>query len=103
MSLIGFDFNGVVDTGQMKPSINDVIITGNTDVKSTLDWLSINRIQCAVYFPPPTNKTHDDTAAGVWKSDMIRLLGVTKFYEDKPEQVDIIKSSCPNCEVVRVF
>lgn len=101
--MIGYDYNGVVDNGRFRPSINDVIITGNGNVADVLDWLRAERIQCAVYFPPKTLKSHDDTAAGVWKSDMIRLLGVTKFYEDKTEQIDIIKSSCPNCEVVRVF
>lgn len=102
MSLTGFDFNGVVDTGRMKPSINDVIITGNTDVKSTLDWLSINRIQCAVYFPSPTIK-RGSTAAAVWKIMMITLLGVDKFYEDDTDQVELIQAACPGCEVVRVF
>jgi virulence-associated protein VapD len=100
--MTGFDYNGVVDTGNKRPSIDDVIITGNTDVKTTLDWLNVHNIQCAVYFPPKTMKSHDDTAAGVFKSDMIRLLGVTEFYEDKPEQIDIIKSSCPDCRVYRV-
>lgn len=98
-----FDYNGVVDTGRFKPGIKDAIITGNTNVKDVLDWLYTHDITCAVYFPPQTIKTHDDTAVGVWKSDMIRLLGVKKFYEDKPEQIDIIKSSCPGVEVVRVF
>lgn len=102
--MVGFDFNGVVDTGRpgLQPTIRDVIITGNTYVEGVLDWLSAHNIKCAVYFPPMTNQSHDDTAAGVFKSDMIRLLGVKKFYEDNSEQFDIIKSSCPDCEVIRI-
>lgn len=102
--MVGFDFNGVVDTGRpgLRPGIDDIIITGNTHVEGVLDWLSARNIKCAVYFPPMTNKPNDNIAAGVFKSDMIRLLGVKKFYEDNFEQFDIIKSSCPDCEVIRI-
>jgi len=41
--------------------------------------------------------------AGTWKAEMIRLLGVTKFYEDNASQASLIKRLCPNCEVVMVI
>lgn len=40
--------------------------------------------------------------AGGFKAEMIRVLGVTKYFEDDPLQAHIIRSFCPNCEVVLV-
>lgn len=100
--MTGYDFNGVVDTGKWRPTIKDVIITGNTDVETVLSWLKAERIMCAVYFPPK-NIAHDNYAAAVWKSMMINLLGVKKYYDDNTEQCAIMSSACPDCQITRVF
>lgn len=100
--MIGYDFNGVVDTGKYVPTINDVIITSNHAdyaVKATLDWLREHNITCPVYFNP---YSHSPVSGGVWKSEMINKLKIIKFYEDDQIQFDIIKASCPEVELIKV-
>lgn len=100
---VGFDFNGVVDIGFARPDINSVIITGNTDVKTVLDWLTEHGIQCAVYFMPKRRNTKDHRyAAAVWKSEMVRRLELDEFYDDDQRTVEIIQASCQNCRVLKV-
>jgi len=102
--MIGYDFNGVVDIGRFRPTNEDVIITGNTlvMVPSVLNWLTDNGLQCAVYFMPDVRLANNRNAVAVWKSDMVRRLRCEKFYEDDPIQYEIIKDSCPDCEVIKV-
>lgn len=100
----GFDFNGVVDTERpgLQPTIDDVIITGNTFVDEVYNYLESHGLRCAVYFPPDKRYGNKRYAVAVWKSEMIRRLGLTTFYEDDYLQADIIIESCPDCEVIRV-
>ena len=102
--MIGYDFNGVVDSGNYRPTIADVIITGNTlpMVDSVLRWLYQNGIWCAVYFMPYKNGANNRELTALWKSEMIMKLGCEKFYEDDPLQHQIIKASCSDCEVIKV-
>lgn len=98
---IGYDFNGVVDTGQYIPTKDDVIVTGNTVVLAdgVLTWLRKHNIQCPVYFNPYKYTPED---AGMWKAEMIGKLKITKFYEDDPVQFKIIKNSSSGCELIKV-
>lgn len=103
--MTGYDFNGVVDLKRpgLRPTIEDVIITGNTYVPEVLNWLDREMVRCAVYFMPPTTVTKDHRyAAAVWKSEMIRRLNLDKFYDNDQRTCEIIAASCPNCEVIRV-
>lgn len=99
--MIGFDFNGVVDTGKFIPTKDDVIITGNTleYAQGVLDWLKEHNIQCPVYFNPYRYIKED---AGMWKSEMIWKLKITKFYEDDPVQYEIIKHFSSGSEIIKV-
>jgi hypothetical protein len=100
--MIGFDFNGVVDTGKYLPTIEDVIITSNHNFDSrraTLEWLRDHGVLCAVYFNP---YSHDQVSGGNWKAEIITKLRIETFYEDDPIQFDIIKSSCPNITLIKV-
>lgn len=105
--MIGYDFNGVVDLNRpgLRPTIEDVIITGNTNVPEVLNWLARENISCAVYFQPDkrvTDRANNRYAAAVWKSEMVRRLRLDKFYEDDELQWTIIAASCPDTEVIRV-
>ena len=101
---VGYDFNGIVDTGQFIPTPQDVIITGNTlpMATSVLDWLREHGIQCPVYFMPYLDGANNILVVVIWKVEMIQKLNLTKFYEDNASQYEIIKKCCPNCEIVKV-
>lgn len=103
--MIGFDFNGVVDLNRpgLRPTIEDVIITGNTYVPEVLNWLDRESIRCAVYFMPKTSNTKNHRyAAAVWKSEMIRRLNLDKFYENDQRTIEILTASCPDVEIIAV-
>lgn len=100
--MIGYDFNGVVDTGKFRVYPDDVIITGNTFHEQVLSQLREMDIKARVYFPPDLRMGNKNYAVAVWKSEMIRWTGCTQFYEDNFEQWKIITESCPDCEVIRV-
>lgn len=102
--MIGFDFNGVVDTGRpgLQPGYDDVIITGNTFITEVYDYLDSHQLRCAVYFPPDKRYANKRLAVAVWKSEMIRRLRLDTFYEDDSLQADIIEESCPDTEVIRI-
>lgn len=103
-SMIGYDYNGVVDTGQFIPTSEDVIITGNTlpMAKSVLVWLLEHDIYCPVYFMPYLQGANNILITAIWKVEMIQKLNLTKFYEDNATQFEIISKCCPDCEVIKV-
>ncbi len=98
----GYDFNGVVDTGEYRPGAEDVIITGNTIplALGVLQWLREHNINCPVYFMPDDKGALKPRAVAVWKSEMVRRLKLQVFYEDQPIQAEIIQESCPDCKVI---
>ncbi len=104
--MIGYDFNGVVDTGKFIPTNEDIIITGITIggglVVSTLKWLKDHNIMCAVYFNPFPYGVNNREVTANWKADLINKLELKMFYEDDPLQWQIIKSCSPKCEVIKV-
>lgn len=102
--MIGYDYNGVVDTGKFIPTKDDVIITGNTIpmAKSVIVWLLEHNIFCAVYFQPFLHGANNMIVSAMWKAEMINKLKVNVFYEDDQTQFDIIKNYCPECKVIKV-
>lgn len=101
--MVGFDFDGVVTTGKIKPTIKDVIITGNTfkDYRHVMDYLKENNVECAVYFMPYLVDSNRPYFAALWKTEIINRLGLPQFYEDSEFQYEIIKSLCPKCDVIK--
>lgn len=100
--MIGYDFNGVADSGRFRIYPDDVIITGNTYHIGVLEKLKELEIKARVYFPPDNRIGNNANASAVWKCEMIRRIGVTQFYENDLTQYRIIKDSCPDCEVIKV-
>lgn len=100
--MIGYDFNGVVDTGKFRVYPDDVIITGNTFHEDVLHQLREMDIKARVYFPPDTRMGNQRRAVAAWKSEMIRRTGCTQFFEDDTLQVEIIRECCPDVEVIAV-
>lgn len=104
MSKIGYDFNGVVDTGNFVPTIEDVIITGNTIVMvpAVLHYMKEHQLACAIYFNPYPRGANNIPLVAFWKAEMINKLNLEKFYEDQFDQWQIIKDLCPGCEIIKV-
>ena len=104
--MIGYDFNGVVDTGRFIPNEEDVIITGVVIggglVISTLEYLQEHNIKCAVYFNPYPNGANNRELVATWKAEIINKLELKTFYEDDFLQYQIIKQCSPKCEVIKV-
>jgi hypothetical protein len=95
--MTGYDIDGVLTAGvEMEP--NSVVISGRTWAEYDDKAKRIAQ-QCPVYIRG-TGTYGNAEAAGQFKALMIKLLGVTKFYEDDPYQADLIHAMNPDCEIV---
>jgi hypothetical protein len=97
--MIGYDIDGVLTNGY-QPSPGDVVISGRTFREYDATAKRAAQI-CPVYIRG-VGKFGDDNHAAKFKAAMIKELGVTKFYEDSPTQIQVIRELCPDCEIVYV-
>lgn len=100
--MIGYDFNGVVDTGKYRPTKEDVIITGiNRKMAPVVfKYMKEHGILCLVYINPYMEMSKEKAA--LWKSEMIVRLKCERFYEDDYVQYEYIKNHCQGCEIIKV-
>lgn len=95
--MTGYDIDGVLTAGvEIEP--NSVVISGRTWAEYD-DFAKEAAQKCPVYIRG-TGTYGNAEAAGQFKAQMIKMLGVTKFYEDDPYQADLIRAWNPNCEVI---
>jgi hypothetical protein len=99
MKLIGYDIDGVLTAG-IVPEGNWVVISGRTYAEYD-DFVKSLASKTPVYIRC-TGEYGDRKAAGEWKAQMIKLLGVSKFYEDDALQSMIIQKMNPDCEIILV-
>lgn len=97
--MTGYDIDGVLTKG-VEVGPDDVVISGRTFAEYD-DFARAAAQICPVYIRG-VGLYGDATHAGMFKAEMIHMLGVTKFYEDDPQQISIIKAINPDCEVVKV-
>lgn len=97
--MIGYDIDGVLTLG-IEIEQGSVVISGRT--WSEYDDLAKAAAQKCPVFIRGCGEYGDRIHAGQFKADMIKRIGVTKFYEDDPLQIDIIKSINPDVEIVHV-
>lgn len=97
--MIGYDIDGVLTNGY-RPSPGDVVISGRTFPE--YDDTAKRAAQICPVYIRGIGRFGDDQHAGEFKAEMITRLGVTKFYEDSPVQIEIIRSRCPHVEIVHV-
>jgi len=94
----GYDIDGVLTAG-IKPEEPYVVITGR--VPSMWPSIVLDVGTAAPIYVNPYGHNHQD--AGKWKAEVIKALGITKFYEDVPEQAAIIMAMNPDCQVIMVI
>lgn len=97
--MTGYDIDGVLTAGVM-PEPGSVVISGRTFAEYD-DTARRAATRCPVYIRG-VGAFGDRDHAGRFKAETINRLGVTKFYEDDPVQIAIIRELCPGCEVIPV-
>jgi len=95
--MIGYDIDGVVTAGVV-PGPGSVVISGRTFAE--YDDICRELAQRLPVYIRGVGAFGDEEAAGRFKAMMIRHLGVTRFHEDSPPQVEIIRAACPDVEIV---
>jgi len=97
MALYGYDIDGVLSESVLihRPY---VVISGRTF--AVYDEFAKELAQDAPVYIRGAGIYGDHQHAGEFKATMINMLGVTEFHEDRPEQMAIIRSRCPDCTVV---
>jgi hypothetical protein len=94
---VGCDLDGVLADGFMPPEAEFVIISG----RHTDDWdRTLRQVGASrpIYLRPP-NFPGDSPH---WKAAMIQAMGITRYYEDRPEQAAEIRRVCPACVILLV-
>lgn len=97
---LAFDFNGTADEGVYRKG--SIIITGqpkalNGQVRKVVGDAEIHNYPRADF----TDENKDELI-GKWKSAIIRVLGVTKYFNDNEAENEIIRKENPDVEVVLV-
>lgn len=95
----GYDIDGVLTAGYV-PQPGDVVISGRTFAE--YDHTAKRAAQICPVYIRGVGKFGDEEHAGKFKAEMIRALGVTKFFEDSERQIAIIRAMNPTCEIVHV-
>lgn len=94
---VGCDVDGVLADGFVPPEADFCVISGRT----TDEWArTVAKVGASrpIYLRPPNFPGE----AAVWKATVIRTTGITRFYEDMPDQARDIRIICPDCVVVLV-
>ena len=95
--LVGYDIDGVLTDGVI-PEERYVVISGRTFAE--YDETCKRLAQNVPLYIRGSGKYGDRLDAGNFKAKMINHLGVVKYYEDDQVQANIIKNSCPACELI---
>jgi hypothetical protein len=101
----GYDFDGVVSAGIVPVPGKSAIITGNTEtnrprLEAKLQELGASDVP--IYFFPGSDSIDKTEEIGSFKAEMIAKLGIQTFFEDTPEQVEIIQKANPGVKVVLI-
>lgn len=101
MTIIGYDFDGVITHGVRPIPGRSVIITGRSwkQHRHTLDQMKALGVDCPVYFSPSPQNSSPEGAAR-WKAHLIEHIGISIFYEDDAMQAHMIEDLCPGVKVV---
>lgn len=94
---IGCDLDGVLADGFTPPEADFAVISGRhvDDWERTVRQVGAGR---PIYLRPPFFPGTSEH----WKSHIIQCTGITRFYEDRPEQAAEIRRCCPGCVVLLV-
>ena len=95
-SLKGYDIDGVLTSGVV-PVGDFIIISGRTFAE--YDDFAKTAAQIAPVYIRGVGEYGDRKHAGRFKAKMIKMLGVTEFFEDDPLQAKIIHDTNKQCKV----
>ena len=98
--LRGYDWDRTVENGAAVPQHPFVIITGR--LFGEYDERLREMAQLVPVYIRGVGQFRDHKAAGEFKAMMINHLGIDEFYEDRDDQIAIIRERCPDCTVIKV-
>jgi len=93
--LRGYDIDGVLSKGIIP--IEPYVVISGRHRKQWSKTIKLIGTNAPIYLRP----SHD-IPTGIWKGNMIKLLGVTEFYEDTKHQAIQIRKINPNVKIVKV-
>lgn len=97
--LRGYDIDGVLTAG-VKPKGEFVIVSGRTFAE--YDDFAKRAAQIAPLYIRGVGVYGDRASAGMFKADIVEMLGIEEFYEDDALQADLIRQKNPQCNVIEV-
>ena len=92
------DYDGTYDvmTDSEKAKI-DAVVTGAS-------WEEYERVDAdiPVFYNPVSLKKKDKASIISHKADIINKAGATDFYENDPQEADMLRILCPDCTIHKV-
>jgi hypothetical protein len=99
--LNGYDIDGVLSAGVI-PEEPYVVVSGRgAGTEEDDDYVALLRKSARVFLRPESFP-NTNQGVGEWKSLVINILNITRFFEDQPWQIHVIKEMTHGCEVIAV-
>ena len=101
--IVGSDLDGTFLEHTELWGITDLIITGNSWEIASGVMEELGRTDIPVFFN--TVKSGEENLSNIvaHKADIIKKVGVIRFFEDQQQQVNLLQALCPNCKIIQVF
>lgn len=96
------DFDGTFSDHPELGGITDAILTGRSWQESQDLYDEAGELSIPVFFNPVTTKDNTAFKIVLHKADIINRCGVSKFFEDIPQEAAQLKILCPNTKIVLV-
>ena len=102
MSRIFSDYDGTWDSHNEIHNSVEAIVTGNSWQNSSDIFDVEGPMDIPIFFNPVTDNSNDQGKIITHKANIINQCGVTKFYEDQPQEAAQLRILCPDCKIVLV-
>lgn len=96
------DWDGTASDHPELMGIIDAVVTGRSWEESQDLYDEAGDLDIPVFFNPTSSKENDGHKIVLWKAEIINRCGVTRFWEDVPQEYQQLKILCPNCKVILV-
>jgi len=96
------DWDGTASNHPELIGMIDAIITGRSWEEAQDLFDETGDLSIPVFFNPSSSKENDQMAIVNHKASILNKSGATKYYEDIPEEANMLKILCPKTKIITV-
>ena len=102
MSRVFADYDSTYSSHPEIHGLVEAIVTGNSWENSDDIYGQEIDLMLPVFFNPVSDVDNNQSKIILHKAEIINRCGVTRFFEDQPQEVAQLKILCPNCKITLV-